>query len=74
MRLESPLEVSVRAKAETEIIHFIVSFFWDCHQLVGQNPSPAIAMRKDTNMNMDTNMDVETSMDRETNMNRCLIE
>ena len=63
------LELRLRLK-----LFISLSVFWDCHQLVGQYPSPAIAMRKDTNMNMDTNMDVETSMDRETNMNRCLTE
>ena len=63
------LELRLRLK-----LFISLSVFWDCHQLVGQYPSPAIAMRKDTNMNMDTNMDVETSMDRETNMNRCLTD
>ena len=49
-------------------------FLWDCHQLVGQYPSPTIAVRKETNINTETNVDMKTSMDMETNMKRCLTE
>ena len=64
--------------AKAEIIYFIVSFLWDCHQLVGNYPSPATVMRKETNVNMETNMEMETNvnmqtnMDMEKNMIRCL--
>ena len=53
VRLESPL---ILKRLRLKLLILMSVFFGTGHHLIGQLPSPAIAMRKGTNMDMETNV------------------